>query len=94
MRSRLFYFAFFRLAQYAFMRSACASRCAALRRFRFLASGAAAGVALAANGFLGGLPGRFAAPWSASMARFSLSRSAISRAMMYWVGIEFCGVTR
>ena len=30
------YFAFFRLAQYAFMRSACALRCAPLRRLRFL----------------------------------------------------------
>jgi hypothetical protein len=43
-------------------------------------------------GFFGGLPRRFAEPWRASIARFSLSRSAISMAMMCSVGIEFCRV--
>ena len=73
------YFAFFRLAQYAFMRSAWALRCAALR-LRRLATGA--GVAIAASGFFGGLPRRFADPCRAAIARFNLSRSAISMAMM------------
>ena len=64
------------------MRSACALRWAALRRLRF---GAEAVVVAA---FFGGLPRRFAEPWRASMARFSLSRSAISRAMILSTGIQ------
>ena len=77
------YFVFFRFAaQYAFIRSACALRRAALWRLRFGAEGAV-GTAFC------GLPRRFAEPWRASMARFSLSRSAISRAMIWSVGIQF-----
>ena len=70
------------------MRSACAFRRAALWRFRFGAEpSGAAGVAAA----FGGLPRRFAEPWRASIARFSLSRSVISRAMMCSVGMNFVG---
>ena len=86
----LVYFAFFRFAaQYAFIRSAWAFRRAALWRLRFGAeiTGAAGDVAMA----FGGLPGRFAPPWSASIARFNLSRSAISRAMMCSVGMNCLG---
>ena len=42
----------------------------------------------AVSGFFGGLPRRFAGPWRASMARFSLSRSAIRSVMICSVGIE------
>ena len=83
----LVYFAFFRfVAQYAFMRSAWALRRAALWRLRF---GTETSVAASVTAALGGLPRRLADPWRASMARFNLSRSAISRATMCSVGIEF-----
>jgi hypothetical protein len=68
------------------MRSACALRRAALWRLRFGAE--TTGVADVATAF-GGLPRRFAEPWRASMARFSLSRSAISSAMIWSTGIQF-----
>ena len=44
-------------------------------------------MAIANNGFFGGLPRRFAEPWRAWMARFNLSRSAISRERMWSVGM-------
>ena len=54
---------FFRLAaQYAFMRSACAFRCAALWRLRFIFGAAGDGVAAVISGFFGGLPRRLPVP--------------------------------
>jgi len=71
--------------------SACTFRYAALRFRFFFRAIATTGVAAAASGFFGGLPRRFAEPWRASIARFNLSRSAISRAMICSVGIEVRG---
>jgi hypothetical protein len=67
------------------MRSACTLRRAALWRLRLGAETSGA----AAMATFGGLPRRFAEPWRASIARFNLSRSAISRATMCSVGIQF-----
>jgi hypothetical protein len=71
------------------MRSACAFRCAALRRRRFFAGVGATAGAATISGFFGGLPRRFAGPWRASMARFSLSRSAISKERIWSMGMKF-----
>ena len=69
-------------AQYAFIRTPCALRWAELmvRRLRFTGTAIGAGAATAAS--FGGLPRRLAGPPRTSMARFSLSRSAMSRARM------------
>jgi len=85
------FMAFLRFAQYAFMRSAWAFRCAPLRRFRL---GPETSGAVGTAAFFGGLPRCFVEPRRASIARFSLSRSAISRAMMCSVGIEFLRLAR
>ena len=86
--SYLPHFSFLRFAQYAFMRFDCAFRAAApIPLCRFFA-GAGAGVMAAINGFLGGRPRRFTGPCSASMARLSRSRSAMSKASIWSVGIS------
>jgi hypothetical protein len=83
------YFVVFRFAaQYAFMRSACALRRAALWRLRFGVT-AIEGVNAVATGALGGLPLRLVVPCSAAIAWFNLSRSAISREMMWSVGMNY-----
>ncbi len=70
----------FRFAHIAFARCLAASRCSG-EKFRFLrAFGLAA--ATAASAFFNGRPLRFAGLPSASIALFSLSLSAIRRAMM------------
>ncbi len=69
--------------------SAAASRWAAVnfRRLRFAGLATLVGAA-AVSGFFGGLPRRFVGPWRASIARVSLSRSAISKARICSVGIQ------
>jgi hypothetical protein len=74
--------AFFRrFAQNAFIRRDWAFRLAADIRRRGAGEGGAVAVA-AANGFFGGRPRLFSGPCNASIARFSLSRSAMSNASM------------
>ena len=73
------YFAPLIAAQRLFWPSAIFRRDAALTR-RFLDAAAVCSAA-----------GFFAGPWRASMARFSLSRSAIRRETMWSVGIDFDG---
>jgi hypothetical protein len=88
--SRLSYFlpCFFRFAaQYAFILVAAALRFAALMPCRFF-PGAGVGVTAAINGFLGGRPLLRAGPCNTSMARLSRSRSAMSNASIWSVGIS------
>ena len=84
--SRNDYFAFRFAAQYAFIRADCFFRCAAL--IPFLPCPASFPMAMD----FGGRPRRFA-PWSASIARFSLSRSSIKSATISSVGIQADGIT-
>jgi hypothetical protein len=79
------YSAAFFSAQLFFCARAIFFLVAALNGFRSLGADSAA---VTASGFFGGLPRRLTVPVRASIARFSLSRSAMRRARMWSVGIE------
>src|SRR5579863_824487 len=71
-------------AQKAFMRAACFFRSAAVKARRFVGS---ATLAVVTCVLLAGLPRRLTGAPSASIARFSLSRSEIRRERICSVGI-------
>jgi hypothetical protein len=81
--------AFFFAAHRRRILSEAASLWAALNLRRFFFAGLVTSVGTAAASvFLGGLPWRFVGPWRASMAAWSLSLSAISKATICSVGIK------